>query len=102
MRAITRAAEAVARGRPRQSFTPGGLGTRQAAQALALRDYATSSVVTAWSLAQSAVLTAFDVVFGLGVLVAVYGVDTVKALLKRDSDQDEESESADVEAGDAP
>jgi uncharacterized membrane protein YbhN (UPF0104 family) len=47
------------------SVTPGGIGTKQAVDVIALRKYAPSDVVTSFSIAQDAITKAWNVVFGI-------------------------------------
>lgn len=53
--------------------TPGGVGTQQALASIALRNYAPAHIVTAYSLGQQLILTAWDVVLGFVLLWATIG-----------------------------
>jgi hypothetical protein len=53
--------------------TPGGIGTTQALDVLALREYAPAGTVTSFSLAQDSFLLAFNVLFGVAALAWAFG-----------------------------
>ncbi len=59
---------------------PGGLGTTQAFDLVALQGLAPVEVITAYSLAQSAILLAFNVTFALAALAWAYGWERTRAL----------------------
>lgn len=61
--------------------TPAGLGTNQLLEVIALRNYASPGVVTAYSLTQSAIVLAFTVVFGLCTLIWAFGWSQTKAVI---------------------
>jgi uncharacterized membrane protein YbhN (UPF0104 family) len=55
------------------SVTPGGVGVTQAANVVALRDYADSETATAYSLSQQLVTSATNVTYALILVIAVFG-----------------------------
>jgi uncharacterized membrane protein YbhN (UPF0104 family) len=55
------------------SFTPGGVGITQAANVAALGDVATSAEATAYSLGQQIIVTAWNVVLAVILVVWVFG-----------------------------
>ncbi|MEZ4562707.1 MAG: lysylphosphatidylglycerol synthase domain-containing protein [Thermomicrobiales bacterium] len=68
--------------------TPGGFGTTQVFDLVALRGFATPEVITAYSLAQSALLLFFNVLCGLLAVLWVLGWDRTAGLFKRTRDRD--------------
>lgn len=68
--------------------TPGGFGTTQVFDLVALRGFATPEVITAYSLAQSALLLFFNVLCGLLAVLWVLGWDRTIGLFKRTRDRD--------------
>jgi uncharacterized membrane protein YbhN (UPF0104 family) len=64
--------------------TPGGVGTQQALASVALRNYAPAHVVTAYSLGQQLILTAWDVVLGLVLLWSTIGWTATRRLVSRE------------------
>ena len=60
---------------------PGGLGTTQAFDLVALQGLAPVEVIIAYSLAQSAILLAFNVTFALSTLAWAYGWARTRTLL---------------------
>jgi len=67
------------------AITPGGVGQTQALDVATLRNYAPSSSVAAFSITQDAVLTIWNVVLGIVVMLWAFGFDQAKKLLwKRD------------------
>lgn len=64
------------------AVTPGGLGTTQAIDAVVLRPYTSSSNATAYSLSQDAILTAWNVVFGLLAMSWAFGWSETKQLVR--------------------
>jgi uncharacterized membrane protein YbhN (UPF0104 family) len=63
--------------------TPGGVGTQQALATVVLRNYAPAHVVTAYSLGQQVILTAWDVVLGFVVLWSTIGWTATRHLVSR-------------------
>lgn len=63
-------------------MTPAGLGTNQVLEVIALRNYAPAGIVTAFSLAQTAILLAFTVLNGLAALLWAFGWSQTKAVLR--------------------
>jgi hypothetical protein len=68
--------------------TPGGFGTTQIFDLVALRGFATPEVITAYSLAQSALLLFFNVLCGILAVLWVLGWDRTVGLFKRTRDRD--------------
>jgi uncharacterized membrane protein YbhN (UPF0104 family) len=65
------------------ALTPGGVGTQQALASAALRNFAPSSVVAAYSLGQQLILAAWDIAFGVLVLWSAIGWTATRALVHR-------------------
>jgi hypothetical protein len=63
--------------------TPGGLGTSQAIDVIALRDYAAPEVVTAYSLSELAISAVVSLVLALTALISVSGWRGTRTLLTR-------------------
>lgn len=64
-------------------FTPGGFGSTQAFDLVALRGFASPETITAYSLAQSALLLVFNVFCGILAVVWVLGWDGAVGLFRR-------------------
>lgn len=64
------------------AVTPGGVGTTQAINVAVLRNYAPADVVTAFSLAEGAVLTVWNIIFGLIVMSWAFGWSETKTLVR--------------------
>jgi hypothetical protein len=64
-------------------FTPGGIGTRQALDCVALEGYADCDAVTAYSLSQQAVSTAWNLVLGGVGLLWAFGWSDARDLVRR-------------------
>ena len=62
--------------------TPGGFGTTQAFDLVALRGIAPIEVITAYSLSQAAILLVFNIVFGLVALTWAFGWDRTARLVR--------------------
>ena len=67
------------------AVTPGGVDQTQALHVATLRGYAGSSGMAAFSVTQDAVLTLWNVVLGLTVMLWAFGFDQVKQLFRRAS-----------------
>jgi uncharacterized membrane protein YbhN (UPF0104 family) len=63
--------------------TPGGLGTKQAMDCIALAGYTDCTTATSWSLSQQAIITAWNLVLGVGGLAWAFGWSETKDLVKR-------------------
>jgi uncharacterized membrane protein YbhN (UPF0104 family) len=63
------------------ALTPGGVGQTQALDVATLRNYATSGSIAAFSITQDAILTVWNVVLGIVVMLWAFGFDQVKRLL---------------------
>jgi uncharacterized membrane protein YbhN (UPF0104 family) len=74
--------------------TPGGFGTTQAFDLVALRGVASAEVITAYSLSQAAILFVFNIAFGLIALIWALGWERTARLIRRPS--------RDAEVGPAP
>jgi uncharacterized membrane protein YbhN (UPF0104 family) len=64
------------------TVTPGGVGTTQALDVLALQDYVSASVATAYSLAQDAVFSAWNIVLGIFAMCLGFGWEQTKQVMK--------------------
>lgn len=62
--------------------TPGGFGTTQAFDLVALRGIAPVEVITAYSLSQAAILFVFNLAFGLVALTWAFGWDRTARLIR--------------------
>ncbi len=66
------------------AITPGGVGQTQALDVATLRRYASSGDIAAFSVTQDAVITIWNVVLGLGVMLWAFGWTQVKQLLSKE------------------
>jgi hypothetical protein len=62
--------------------TPGGFGTTQAFDLVALQGIAPVEVITAYSLSQAAILLVFNIAFGLIALIWAFGWDRTARLMR--------------------
>ena len=62
--------------------TPGGFGTTQAFDLVALRGFASPEVITAYSLSQGAILFVFNIAFGLIALTWAFGWERTARLIR--------------------
>jgi hypothetical protein len=62
--------------------TPGGFGTTQAFDLVALRGIAPVEVITAYSLAQAGILLVFNIAFGVVALTWAFGWDRTARLIR--------------------
>jgi glycosyltransferase 2 family protein len=70
-------------------IAPGGLGTTQAFDLVALKGVAAADVIVAYSLAQAAILLAFNMAFALAALAWAFGWSrAVRLLLRRANEAD--------------
>jgi uncharacterized membrane protein YbhN (UPF0104 family) len=69
------------------AITPGGVGQTQALDVATLRGYAQTSDVAAFSITQDSILTIWNVLLGLTVLIWAFGFTQVRALLSKDKKQ---------------
>jgi uncharacterized membrane protein YbhN (UPF0104 family) len=67
------------------AITPGGVGQTQALDVATLRAYASSGDIAAFSITQDSILTIWNVVLGLVVMLWAFGFKQVKVLLSRKS-----------------
>jgi uncharacterized membrane protein YbhN (UPF0104 family) len=65
------------------AITPGGVGQTQALDVATLRGYAPTSDVAAFSITQDSILTIWNVLLGLALMLWAFGVHQVKDLLSR-------------------
>jgi len=65
------------------AITPGGVGQTQALDVATLNHYAPSSSIAAFSITQDAVLTIWNVVLGIVVMLWAFGFHQVKRLLSK-------------------
>ena len=63
-------------------ITPGGFGTTQAFDLVALQGIAPVAVITAYSLSQAAILLVFNIAFGLIALTWAFGWDRTARLMR--------------------
>lgn len=63
------------------AITPGGVGQTQALDVATLRRYASPDAVAAFSITQDAVITLWNVVLGVAVMVWAFGYGQVKEIL---------------------
>jgi hypothetical protein len=63
-------------------ITPGGFGTTQAFDLVALQGIAPVEVITAYSLSQAAILLLFNIAFGLAALIWAFGWDRAARLIR--------------------
>jgi uncharacterized membrane protein YbhN (UPF0104 family) len=65
------------------AITPGGVGQTQALDIATLRGYAPSSSIAAFSITQDAILTLWNVVLGVAVMLWAFGFGQMKLLLSK-------------------
>jgi uncharacterized membrane protein YbhN (UPF0104 family) len=65
------------------AITPGGVGQTQALDVATLRAYASTDNIAAFSITQDAVLTIWNVVLGLGVMLWAFGYEQLKGILSK-------------------
>jgi uncharacterized membrane protein YbhN (UPF0104 family) len=65
------------------AITPGGVGQTQALDVATLRRYASTGDVAAFSITQDSVMTIWNVVLGVGVMLWAFGFTQMKVLLSR-------------------
>jgi uncharacterized membrane protein YbhN (UPF0104 family) len=65
------------------AITPGGVGQTQALDVVTLRRYAPPSDITAFSVTQDSVITIWNVVLGVAVLLWAFGFTQAKQMLSR-------------------
>ena len=85
------------------AVTPGGVGTQQALASVALRDVAPASTVTAYSLAQQLISMAWNITFGLIMMITTFGWSTTKGMIKESRKEAKQKRSlSDLEQEDEP
>ena len=67
------------------AITPGGVGQTQALDVASLSGYVATGTVAAFSITQDSVITIWNVVLGIGVMLWAFGFTQVKALLSKKS-----------------
>jgi hypothetical protein len=65
------------------AITPGGVGQTQALDIATLRKYAPSGDIAAFSVTQDSIITIWNVVLGLGLLLWAFGFSEAKRMLLR-------------------
>jgi uncharacterized membrane protein YbhN (UPF0104 family) len=65
------------------AITPGGVGQTQALDVATLRNYASSSSIAAFSITQDAILTIWNVVLGVIVMLWAFGFHQMKTLFSK-------------------
>jgi uncharacterized membrane protein YbhN (UPF0104 family) len=68
------------------ALTPGGVGQTQALDVATLRGHASTSSIAAFSVTQDAILTIWNVLLGLTVMLWAFGFHQVKNLLSKEGD----------------
>jgi hypothetical protein len=71
------------------AITPGDVGQTQALDIATLRKYAASGNIAAFSITQDSVMTIWNVVLGVIVMVWAFGFKQMKQMLRRRGKQDE-------------
>ena len=67
---------------PGEGGRPGGVGQTQALDVITLRSYAASGDIAAFSITQDAVMTIWNVLLGIGVMLWAFGIDQAKELFR--------------------
>jgi uncharacterized membrane protein YbhN (UPF0104 family) len=80
------------------AITPGGVGQTQALDVATLRNYAASGDIAAFSITQDAVITIWNVVLGIIVMLWAFGYSAVKELLFHRKKKEEEQPEAQTAA----
>jgi uncharacterized membrane protein YbhN (UPF0104 family) len=65
------------------AITPGGVGQTQALDVATLRSHASTSDIAAFSITQDSVMTIWNVILGVVVMLWALGIRQMKALLVR-------------------
>lgn len=65
------------------AITPGGVGQTQALDLVTLRRYAPSQAIAAFSIAQDSVITVWNVVLGIAVMLWAFGYRGMRAMLSK-------------------
>jgi len=65
------------------AITPGGVGQTQALDLVTLRRYASSGSIAAFSVTQDSVITAWNIILGVAVMIWAFGYTQTKAMLKK-------------------
>ena len=75
------------------AITPGGVGQTQALDIATLRGHASGSDIAAFSITQDSVLTIWNVVLGVVVMLWAFGFQQVKQLLRKSAKRPQEQPS---------
>ncbi len=65
------------------AITPGGVGQTQALDLVTLRRYASSENIAAFSVTQDSVITAWNIILGVAVMLWAFGYTQTKAMLTK-------------------
>jgi hypothetical protein len=79
------------------AITPGGVGQTQALDVATLKSFASTGTIAAFSITQDSILTIWNVVLGLSLLLWVFGLSQVKQLLRRKPKDQQATEQAGLE-----
>jgi uncharacterized membrane protein YbhN (UPF0104 family) len=79
------------------AITPGGVGQTQALDVATLKGFASTGSVAAFSITQDSILTIWNVVLGLSLMLWVFGLSQVKQLLRRKPKQQDAPEQTGLE-----
>jgi uncharacterized membrane protein YbhN (UPF0104 family) len=72
------------------AITPGGVGQTQALDVATLRDHASTEDIAAFSITQDAVITIWNIILGVIVMLWAFGFTAAKQLIFRKKDEPEE------------
>jgi uncharacterized membrane protein YbhN (UPF0104 family) len=79
------------------AITPGGVGQTQALDVATLRGHASTHDIAAFSITQDAVMTIWNVVLGILVMLWAFGLGTMKEIFSsRGKEEEEEAPAADA------
>jgi uncharacterized membrane protein YbhN (UPF0104 family) len=76
------------------AITPGGVGQTQALDVATLRNYAASGDIAAFSITQDAVITLWNVVLGVIVMIWAFGFTAAKELMFRRGKKEPKGQTA--------
>jgi uncharacterized membrane protein YbhN (UPF0104 family) len=76
------------------AITPGGVGQTQALDVATLRNYASAGDIAAFSVTQDAVITIWNVVLGVIVMLWAFGYRQMRQLLSKEGRQQSQEEAA--------
>jgi uncharacterized membrane protein YbhN (UPF0104 family) len=78
------------------AITPGGVGQTQALDVATLRRYASSHDIAAFSITQDSMITIWNVILGIGVMIWAFGFDQMKTLVFHRGKKDDGEETPDA------